>query len=60
MTSMSCGFLLTKSSDLTLHYFPFFFFLHMYDYAIIDSGYREAFGLGEDSIRKMLEDLLRA
>jgi hypothetical protein len=40
MTGTSCGFLLTKSSDLSLYYFPFF--LHMYNYAIIDSGYREA------------------
>ena len=30
----------------------FFFFLHMYDYAVIDSGYREASGLVEDSIQK--------
>jgi hypothetical protein len=35
MTGTSCAFLLTKSSDLP-------FFLHMFDYAIIDSGYREA------------------
>jgi hypothetical protein len=40
MTGTSCGFLLTKSSDLLLYYFPFF--LHIYDYTIIDSGYREA------------------
>ena len=58
MTSTSCGFLLTKSSDLPLDYFPFF--LHMYDYAILDNGYREASGLVEDSIRKVLEDLLQA
>ena len=38
----------------------FSFFLHMYDYAVIDSGYREASGLIEDSIRKVLEDLLQA
>jgi hypothetical protein len=40
MTGTSCGFLLTKSSDLPLYYF--LFFLHMYDYAVIDSGYGEA------------------
>jgi hypothetical protein len=41
MMGTSCGFLLTKSSDLPLYYF-FFFFLHIYDYVVIDSGYREA------------------
>ena len=35
------------------------FFLHMYDYAIIDSGYRETSGFVEDSIQEMLEDLLQ-
>ena len=40
MTDMSCALLLTKSLDLPLYYFPFF--LYMYDYAIINSGYREA------------------
>jgi hypothetical protein len=40
MTGMSCGFLLTKSLDLLLY----FFFLHIYDYAVIDSGYRKASG----------------
>jgi hypothetical protein len=40
MTGTSCAFLLTKSSDLPLYYFPFF--LHMYNYAIIDDRYREA------------------
>jgi hypothetical protein len=39
MTGTSCGFLLTKSSDLPLYYF---FFLYMYDYVIIDNGYGEA------------------
>ena len=58
MMGTLCGFLLTKSSDLPLYYFSFF--LHMYNYAIIDSGYREASGLVEDSIRKVLEDLLQA
>ena len=43
MTGTSCGFLLTKLSDLPLYYFPFF--LYMYDYTIIDSGYHEASGL---------------
>ena len=55
---MSCGFLLTKSSNLPLVLFPFF--LHMYDYAIIDNGYREASDLVGDSIQEMLEDLLQA
>ena len=45
MTGTSYGFLLTKSLD---------------DYAVIDSRYREAFGLVQDSIREMLEDLLQA
>jgi hypothetical protein len=36
----SCAFLLTKSSDLPLYYF--LFFLHMYNYVVIDSGYHEA------------------
>jgi hypothetical protein len=31
----------------------------MYDYAVIDNGYREASGLVEDSIQEMLEDLLQ-
>ena len=38
----------------------FLFFLHMYDYVVIDSRYREASGLVEDSIQKVLEDLLQA
>jgi hypothetical protein len=42
MAGTPCGFLLTKSSDLPLYYFPFF--LYMYDYTVIDSGYREASG----------------
>ena len=58
MTGTSCVFLLTKSSDLPLYYF--LFFLHMYDYAVIDSGYRVASGLVEDLIHEMLEDLLQA
>ena len=57
MTGTSCEFLLTKLSDLPLYYF--IFFLYMYDYAVINSGYRKAFGLVEDSIWKMLEDLLQ-
>jgi hypothetical protein len=44
MTSTSCIFVLTKSLDLPLYYF---FFLHIYDYDVIDSlaedGYRKAF-----------------
>ena len=42
MIGTSCAFLLTKSSDIPLYYF--LFFLHMFNYAIIDSGYREASG----------------
>jgi hypothetical protein len=42
MMGTSCVFLLTKSSDLPLYYF--YFFLHMYNYVIIDSGYRETSG----------------
>ena len=65
MTGTSCGFLLTKSSELPLYYFLFFLLtksseLPLYDYAVIDSGYREASGLMEDSIWKVLEDLLQA
>jgi hypothetical protein len=37
-----------------------FLFLYIYDYAVIDSGYHEAFSLVEDSISEMLEDLLQA
>ena len=58
MTGTSCEFLLIKSSDLPLYYFSFF--LHMYNYTVIDSRYNEASGLVEDSIRKVLEDLLQA
>ena len=43
MTGMSCAFILTKSSDLPSYYFSFFF-LHMYDYAIIDNNYCEVSG----------------
>jgi hypothetical protein len=42
MTVKSCGFLLTKPSDLPFYYFPFF--LYMYDYAVIDNGYHEPSG----------------
>ena len=58
MTGKSCGFLLTKSSDLPLYYY--IFFLQMYDYVVIDSEYHETSDLMEDSIRKVLEDLLQA
>jgi hypothetical protein len=57
MTGTLCEFLFTKSSDLPLYYFSFF--LHMYNYAVIDSGYCEASGLVEDSIQEMHEDLLQ-
>jgi hypothetical protein len=39
MMGTSCRFLLTKLSNLLLYYFPFF--LYIYNYAVIDSGYRE-------------------
>ena len=57
MTGMSCGFILTKLSDLPLYYFSFF---HMYNYVVIDSGYHETSDLVEDLIWKVLEDLLKA
>jgi hypothetical protein len=57
MTGMLCEFLLTKSSDLSLYYFHFF--LHMYDYTVLDSRYREASDLVEDLIQEMLENLLQ-
>jgi hypothetical protein len=56
MTGMLCAFIFTKSSDLPLFYF--LLFLHMYNYAVIDSGYSEASSLVEDLIRAILEDLL--
>ena len=37
---MSYAFLLTKLSNLPLYYF--IFFLHMFNYAVIDSGYCKA------------------
>jgi hypothetical protein len=37
-----------------------YFFLHMYNYVVIDSRYREASSLVEDSIQEMLENLLQA
>jgi hypothetical protein len=42
MTGTSCTFLLTKSSDLPLYYY--YFFLYMFNYAVIDSKYCEASG----------------
>jgi hypothetical protein len=39
MIGMSCAFLLTKLLDLPMYYFPFF--LHMFKYDVIDSGYCE-------------------
>ena len=61
MIGTSCGFLLTKLSNLPLYYyFLFFLFFHMYNYAVIGSGYREVSNLVEDSIQEMLEDLLQA
>jgi hypothetical protein len=45
MMGRSCAFILTKLSDLPLHYFLFFF--HVFDYAVLDSGYREASGYVE-------------
>jgi hypothetical protein len=58
MTGTSCAFILAKSLNLPLYYSSFF--LHMYDYAILDSGYREASSLLEDLIQEMLKDLLQA
>jgi hypothetical protein len=46
MTGMPCVFLLTKLSDLPLYYFPFF--LYMYDYAVINSGYCDGYVGGFD------------
>jgi hypothetical protein len=40
MTGTLCVLLLTKSSDLPLYYYYFFF--NMYDYSVIDNGYRKA------------------
>ena len=37
----------------------FLFFLHMYNYAIIDSGYCEVSSFVEDLIQKVLENLLQ-
>jgi hypothetical protein len=42
MTGTSCAFILTKSSDLSLYYFPFF--LLIYDYVVINNKYHEASG----------------
>jgi hypothetical protein len=46
MMGTSYAFILTKSSDLPLYYFSFF--LHMYNYVVIDSlaenGYCEVSG----------------
>jgi hypothetical protein len=53
LIGMSCGFLLTKSLDLPLYYFPFSPYVRL---CCIDNGYREAFGLVKDSIQEMLED----
>jgi hypothetical protein len=53
MTGTSYAFILTKSSDLLLHYFPFFFICTI---MLFYSGYHEAFDPGEDSIQEMLED----
>ena len=41
MTGMLCAFILTKSSNLSLYYFPSFFFSfffsYAYNYVVIDS-----------------------
>jgi hypothetical protein len=42
MTSTPYAFLLTMLSNLPLYYL--LFFLHMYNYVVIDNGYREASG----------------
>jgi hypothetical protein len=56
MTGTSYAFILTKSMDLSLYYF--LFFLHIYNYVVLESGYREASSLVENSIQEMLENLL--
>jgi hypothetical protein len=58
MTATSCGFLLTKSSDLPLYYFPFFSIYTIMLFQIVDTLKHPI--LVEDSIQEMLEDLLQA
>jgi hypothetical protein len=58
MTSTSCGFLLTKSSDLPLYYFSFFSICTIMLLYIVDTVKHPV--LVKDSIQKMLEDLLQA
>ena len=53
MMGTSCAFLLTKSLDLPLYYF--LFFIHMFNYVVIDSEYREVSDYVEGL--EMLEDL---
>jgi hypothetical protein len=58
MTGTSCGFLLTKSSDLPLYYFPFFSICTIMLFYIVDTVKHPV--LVEDSIQEMLENLLQA
>jgi hypothetical protein len=54
---MSCAFILTKSLDLPLYYFPFFSIYIIMLLYIVD---HEESSFVEDSIQEMLEDLLQA
>jgi hypothetical protein len=56
MTGTSCAFILTKSSDLPLYYFPFFSIYTIMPLYIVDTVKHPV--MLEDSIREMLEDLL--
>jgi hypothetical protein len=58
MAGTSCGFLLTKSLDLPLYYFPFFSICTIMLLWIVDTVKHPV--LVEDSIQEMLEDLLQA
>jgi hypothetical protein len=58
MTGTSCGFLLTKSSDLSLYYFLFFSICTIMLLPILDTV--KHLVLVEDSIQEMVEDLLQA
>jgi hypothetical protein len=56
MTGTSYAFILTKSSDLPLYYFPFFFIYTIMSLYIVDTA--KHLVMLEDSIREILEDLL--
>jgi hypothetical protein len=57
MTGTSCAFLLAKSSNLPLYYY--YFFLYMYNYVVIDSGYRETSSYVGGFDSEMIENLLQ-